>query len=338
MNASFSQSLPRGGAVLLAPMFLLACGSTPGMTTPTWPKGNIVLKDANNFMSDTKLHIPVTQTAAGANLMVCWDGLMKDLLCHDIAGTNTIDNVSFLQIPNMSQDQVAAKLAVGQLDENLVKVYRDYHTSKNPTSKCTTLDSMVLGSSTLMPAMDYAEPAAGKTVTYMLLFATGTTPGVGSRAMTFIEPTAASTTMNVTAPDACSNSVLDFHATIGAEMTIPATDSTKWHVDWSQITHDSFGNEVNFTKIDNVLLGFYQGKTKADLEAGFKDIDMIATTLYKGAVPAGARDIELSTLKVDGTGAAFSGFTQTDGVWAIGVTCSQCQVPAPILLSILTPQ
>ena len=69
--------------------------------------------------------------------------------------------------------------------------------------------------------MDYAEPAAGKTVTYMLLFATGTTPGVGSRAMTFIDPTASSTTMNVAAPDACSNSVLDFHATIGAEHDDP---------------------------------------------------------------------------------------------------------------------
>jgi hypothetical protein len=308
------------------------------MMTTTWPKGNIVLQDANNFTSATTLHIPTTQTAAGANLMVCWDGLMKDLLCHDIAGTNTIDNVSFLQIPNLSHDQVAQKLAVGQLDEALVKVYRDYHTSKNPTSKCTTLDSMVLGSSTLMPAMDYAEPASGKTVTYMLLFATGTTPGVGSRAMTFIEPTATASATTVAAPDACSNSVLDFHATLGSATTIPATDSTKWHVDWSQITHDSFNNEVNFTKIDNVLLGFYQGKTKADLEAQFKDIDMIATTLYKGPVPAGARDIQLATLKVDGTGAAFAGFTQTDGVWAVGVTCSQCQVPAPILLSILTPQ
>ena len=43
---------------------------------------------------------------------------------------------------------------------------------------------------------------------------------------------------------------------------------------------------MNFTKIDNVLLGFYQGKTEADLEAGFKDIDMIATTLYEGPVTA----------------------------------------------------
>ena len=35
---------------------------------------------------------------------------MKDLLCHDIvAPTNDIDNVGFLQIPNMSQTQVAGR-------------------------------------------------------------------------------------------------------------------------------------------------------------------------------------------------------------------------------------
>ena len=28
----------------------------------------------------------------------------------------------------------------------------------------------------------------------------------------------------------------------------------------------------------------------------------------------------------------------TDGVWAVAVLCSKCQVPAPILLSIVTPQ
>ena len=65
--------------------------------------------------------------------MVCWDGLMKDLLCHDIkAPADGIDNVNFLQIPNLSHAQVASKLAVGQLDENLVKVYRDYHTARRP--------------------------------------------------------------------------------------------------------------------------------------------------------------------------------------------------------------
>jgi hypothetical protein len=340
MSAGLNHSLPRGGAgFLVASLLLAACGGTSNPPPDPWPKGNIVLQDANNYTSQTTLTIPTIQTASGADLMVCWDGLMKDLLCHNIAApANGIDNVSFLQIPNMTHDQVAAKLAVGQLDENLVKIYRDYRTAMTPTSTCTKLSSMVLGSSVLMPTMDYVAPAAGKMVSYMLLFATGTTPGVGSRAMTFIEPSATGTATTVAAPDACENNVLHFQATLGAPMTIPATDNTKWHVDWSQITHDSFNNEVAFTKIDNVLLGFYQDKTAADLMAQFKDIDMIATTLYEAPVPAGARDIDLATLKVKGTGAAFPGFTQTNGMWAMAVTCSKCQVPAPILLSILTPQ
>jgi len=341
MRATLFASLPRVAspltvALLTAPL-LAACGSST--STPEWPKGNIVLHDENNFTSQTTLTLPTIQTAPGADLMVCWDGLMKDLLCHNIAPPdNGVDNVSFLQIPNLTHDQVASKLAVGQLDENLVKVYREHHVDATATTKCANIGTFVLGTSTLNPAADYVEPATGKTVTYMLLFETGTTPGVGSRAMTFIEPTASSTATTVNAPDACSNNVLDFHATLGTPLTIPATDNTKWHVDWSQITTDSFGNKVSFNKIDNVLLGFYQGKTAADLMTNFTDIEQIATTLYEVPVGVGARDVDLKDAKLKGGTTAFPGFTQTDGVWAMAVTCGKCQVPAPVALTILTPQ
>ena len=92
-------------------------------------------------------------------------------------------------------------------------------------------------------------------------------------------------------------------------MPIAATDSSKWHVDWSQLTKDSFGNEVRFTKIDKVLVGFYQGKTDADLQTNFKDIELIATTLYEVSVAPGARDVELGDAKVRGGTTAFPGFT-----------------------------
>ncbi len=36
---------------------------------------------------------------------------------------------------------------------------------------------MILGQSTLAPATDYVEPASEQDGTYMLLFASGTTPG-----------------------------------------------------------------------------------------------------------------------------------------------------------------
>jgi hypothetical protein len=314
----------------------LACG---GGGTSEWPKGNVVLKDTNNYSSLTKLTIPVIPTASGADLMVCWDGVKKDLLCHALVpDTDDIDNVGFLQIPNMSQQDVEAKLAVGKLDENLVKIYREYRVPQPATSSCAMLSQFALGTA-LNPATDYVEPAAGKTLTYMLLFATGTTPGVGSRAMAFLEPMAAMPSVTtVAAPDACDHQVLQFNATLGAPMMISATDNKKWHLDWSQITKDSFGNAVDFSALDNVLLGFYQGMTAADLQAHFTDIEINATTMYAVPVAPGARDVDLVTATIRNGSDPFPGFTQTDGVWAVAVRCSKCQIPAPVVMTILQPQ
>ena len=87
-----------------------------------------------------------------------------------------------------------------------------------------------------------------------------------------------------------------------------------------------------------MLIGFYQGKTAADLQTMFKDIELIATTLYEVPVAIGARDVMLGDAKVRGATTPFPGFNQTDGVWALAVTCSKCQVPAPVLMTILQPQ
>jgi len=174
----------------------------------------------------------------------------------------------------------------------------------------------------------------------MLVFSTGTTPTVGTKSMLFLEPSSTSTVTTVNAIDACAANppVLSFQATLGQDMPISATDSSKWHADWSQLTKDSFGGEVRFAKIDKVLIGFYQGKTKADLQTGFKDIEISATALYEVAVAPAARDVKLGDAKLSGGTIPFPGFSQTDGVWAIAVICSKCQVSAPVLMTILVPE
>ena len=200
---------------------------------------------------------------------------------------------------NIPQADVADQLAVGQFDDNLATVYGDFYTAQAPGTTCAMLSQFKLGEF-VVPATDYVQPAGTQTITYMLVFTTGTTPAVGAKSMLFLEPSTTSTVTTVNAVDACAATppVLSFQATLGQDMPISATDSSKWHVDWSQLTKDSFGYDVRFTKIDRVLIGFYQGKTKADLQTNFKDIEVSATTLYEVSVPPGARDVKLGDAKV----------------------------------------
>ena len=317
---------------------LVACGDG-GTAAATWPKGNVVFENANNYTSVTSLTIPKVTTKAGVDLMICWSNLQKDLLCHDITDpgtTNGIDNVGFAQIPNIPQSEVSRQLAVGQFDDQLARTYGDFHTDQAAGATCAMLSQFKLGEF-VVPATDYVEPTGTMSITYMLVFSTGTTPTVGTKSMLFLEPSSTSDVTTVNAIDACAMQVLSFQATLGQDMPIDKADSSKWHVDWSQLTMDSFGNAVLFNKIDKVLIGFYQGKTKADLQTNFKDIEISATTLYEVAVPPGARDVKLGDAKVRGGTTPFPGFAQTDGVWAMVVICSKCQVPAPVLLTILTP-
>jgi hypothetical protein len=318
---------------LLAPVLISGCGGT-GMTTD--PRGNVLLADANNYTSDSTLTIPTVQTASGADLTVCWDAIQKDILCHTIVpGTNGIDNVALLPIPNMNKDQVAVKLAAARLTENQVTGYGEFHTDQATGTKCAMLSQFKLGSDVVLPATEYVEST---NKTYMLLFTSGTTPGTGARSMIFVEPKASSTNTMVSGPDGCSSNILQFDATLGTKIAIPATDSTKWVLDWADITHDSFGNEVSFANLKRVLVGFYQGKTPADLEAGFLDIEQTATALYEVAVPTGETKVNLGDAKLRGANTAFPGFTQTDGTWMAAVMCDKCQLPAPVVLTVLDPQ
>jgi hypothetical protein len=330
--------------ILIATPLAASCGSSTGPGTQ--PVGNVVLHDANNYMSTGALAIPVIETAAAADIQVCWNNLKKNLLCHDItSGTDTsIDNVGFAKIPHIGQMDVEMRLATGKDVTNLVATYGQIKTAQT-TGGCTTLSALANQTSTanptIVPATDYTEAvdSSGTTTTqYLMLFTHGTVEGAGAQGMVFIKPTSVapgSMTTMVEAPDACASNILTFNATLGTTVSIPAAGP--WKVDWSQLTKDSFGNPLDFahTKVDKVDVGFYQGKTPADLQANFLDLDQptFYTSLYSVAVPAGQKWVDLMGAK-DAGGAALD-FSRTDGTWAVAVLCSTCSVPAPVALTVL---
>jgi hypothetical protein len=314
----------RMGIVLL----LAGCGESAKMTGPG---GNILLADANNYTASGSLSIPTVETAP-SDLDVCWGGVVSDIQCHPVAPATDLDNVSLLRFAHLSEEQVEAKLSSGQLAQSEVDGYVEYHTVDGAGATCMRLSQLSFFGTKIKLAEEYVESADQ---TYMLLFTEGLKPGIGARAMTFIKPTAASVNTKVEGPAGCG--LLTFSADLTSLAPISVEASAPWVIDWHDIKRDGQGNPIVFEAIDGVIVGFYQDKTVADIQARIFDLEVMATKLWEMPL-TGGRTADLSNATERGTGAAFPGFSQAGaGVWMLGLMCSTCQNPAPLVLTVLQP-
>lgn len=301
--------------------------------SPT-PEANVLLEDASNYTSESTLNLPSVETKAGADLDICWSDIDKDIQCHDIDPAEDIDNVALLRIPNLSEEEIETKLSLGQLETREVAEYFDLPTADLGGETCAKLSSLSLfGAEPLDPAEDYAESDTDK---YVLLFSTGTTLGVGGRALMFLEPSSDSDVESVAAPVGTDCSALDFSADLSSN-TISVPADGPWIVDWRGVTKDPVGNTVVYSKLTKLLVAFYEGMTPETLEEKFLDIELLFTSLYEVDIPEGDRSIDLAEARERNTNEAFPGFTRTDGVWAIGLLCETCQNPAPVFMGVLEP-
>ncbi len=296
--------------------------------------GNVVLLDQHNYSSTTALSIPPAIETAVGDIEICWTGMTSDLQCHEIDPVGGIDNVALLRFDGMSESDLEGELATGRLSMQDVDAYFEYETDHADT--CVQLSAMEIFGSQIDVASDYVDD---ERFTYLLLTAVGTTPGVGTRSMTFVKPTAASTSTSVSIPSSCG--VLDFTADLASAEAVAIPAAGPWVVDWDGLTKNGQGGDLAFESIDSVLLGFYGGMTVEEIQSQIMDLELVATTLWEipvsGALSADLADARERTAS-GSPGAAFPGFDQAgDGVWLLGLMCSGCQSPAPLVLTVLEP-
>ncbi len=318
-SCRFARSL----APVVLSLWLAGCGSS---SNPGGAGAGTAMMDGNNYRATSQMTIPTITTQAGTDLTLDWSGIKKDLLCHAATG---IVSVTLAVFPNKKPADLEAELSVGVF--NTAEVNK-YFIIDNPTGTSTMLTSLLSGKSPVDPATDYTTSSGAL---YLLLFANSTTPGVGAESMVFLQPSDTSTNTTVMAPDACDQHILQFSAQLGTPLPVP--NSAPYPVDWSNLTHDGFGNPIQFTSINKVEVGYYQGMQVSDLMTGFLDVELNATKLYSAAVPVAQKHIDLGSAKTK-TGEAFPGFTQTDGVYAMALLCNNCSVPAPIAFTIVQAQ
>jgi hypothetical protein len=84
-------------------------------------------------------------------------------------------------------------------------------------------------------------------------------------------------------------------------------------------------------------LAFYEGLTLEELEERIFDLELIYTRFWEIELEAGKQaDLGDAVDRDDGT--VFAGFESAQaGTWLLALTCSTCQHPAPILLTVVEP-
>ena len=322
--------MQRMGSIALA-CALFSCESTDGEKDgDDGARGNIVLLDEHNYRTTSSLTLPVIETASGTDLDICWDQVEKDIQCHDVSAQADLDTVALLRFLHLSKEEVEAKLTSGQLDQSEVDGYLEYLTDHEST--CAPLSAMTFFETPIDIEEEYVESDDHK---YLLLFAEGTTPGVGARTMVFLEPTANSTNTEVNAESGCGT--LEFSAELSDVTNIEVPVDGPWVIDWRDLTEDGQGNEIVFEAIDGVLVGFYEGMTVTEIEEQMLDLELIATSLWEIDLDGG-RTADLADARGrDGAG-RFPGFErEEEGVWLLGLMCSTCQNPSPLLLGVIEP-
>ena len=312
---------------LLSPLagvlsLLAGCGGGDG--------GPILLTDANNYTASGSLAIPTVETAPATDLDVCWTNVVDDIQCHPVAPTADLNTVSMLRLLHLTEEQVESRLSSGELSQSEVDGYLEYKT--NATSTCMKLSQLSFFGTVIKVEEEYVESSDQ---TYLMLFAHGTRPGVGARTMTFVKPTAGSTNTRVDAPTGCG--MLTFSADLSSLTKLKMPAAAPWVVDWRGVTRDGQGNDIVFEANDGLMLAFYEGMTVAQIQSDFFDLELNATTIWEIKL-AGGRTADLSTAKQRGSGAPFTGFSGSGaGVWLLALTCSTCQNPAPMVLTVLEP-
>jgi len=227
--------------------------------------------------------------------------------------------------PNLTQEEVALELSNDSMQQRDLGAYISFENTDDATSTNLTelsffgTDPEILG--------EYTEGSG----TWMVLLASGTTPGVGSRIIHFIEPKSSSTNTEVNLPDGCG--MLDFEANLVDQESAPISIEGPWVLDWSELTVDGRGNEFSHSSVDGIMVGRYADLTPADVESQFLDLEIMADELWTLELTGGST-ANLADLTGDTPFTDFSG----EGTWILALRCSLCSNPAPLFLTVLDPQ
>ncbi len=304
-------------------LLLISCGDDPKDTGLAYSQ-DIILSDQNNYNFEGSLTIASADVAEQQDVLFDWSGLTIDLMGHDMDPSADVGLASVVVFPYDTQEQITEDLSNDELMQSSIGLYVGVETEGRTSvylSELLTLFGYDIG------IVDYLTDAYQ---TWMFLLNSGTTPGIDSRMLMFFDPEPGSDNNAITVQNSSAQLEVDVDLTSLQPLTVLAGSDN--YVDWSGVTTDARGREINLSTTDQIMVSRYLSLTAQDLESQFLDVEILADGMWSASI-GGATSITLADLTDDG-GSPFPGL-DADYLWLLALQCSSCLNPAPPYLTVL---
>lgn len=284
---------------------------------------NLVFTDENNYHYFGELAIDAVEIQPESDATVDWSGVTVDIRGYDLAAAD----VTQLAVLGVTENLATT---IDLIEKNELDATQDAYLFDNAGGSSALLSEFNIIGAYL--DIDFLVDDPEQTwIVSMLDVQNGITNLLMSTV--FVPTTGSTETVIALDNDSASLAVdIDFHS---APAIVTTADSGPYSLDWTDVTVDVFGHEFEPLLGDQLMIGRYDTEDIGEVEAGFLQLDTNAVELYQVNV-YGVTSVDLEDA-VDDAGTAFPGFT-TDGTWLVGVICTTCITPVPLLLSIVDVQ
>lgn len=335
--------------VWLAVSSLAAClsGAGPGdpdaggVTAPDAHDGSprtIALTDEMNYVFHSGLSAVTTKVRANSDITFDWSAATVDMLGRTF---DPLLDVDMLQLMLWRYDKASFLAGINreELDTGRM-VAMGYCDAQHLRTQCGFYELVAPAGSPIAPEKlhGYVDPAiyAPSEHVWVIMLATGTVFGRGSRLVAFFEPTDGESNDQVRL--ASDSTTLSYTVDLASLDPIPLPRRVGDVVlSWSEetpLTKNAMGDIWIPTFITDVTVAHYVGYQVADLERQFLLLRDLPQEQYGARLSAG-QEVSLARL-TDPAGMPFPGVDDT-GIWLFSLNCASCRNPAPWFLSVLRP-
>lgn len=298
----------------------------------------VTITDPTNYTLTDSFSIKTYTLKDNSDLVFDWGSLNTDFFGKPMNPTADIDMI-LVALWRLSPSQIEDDLKVDNIplssNAGVITALPDGTQTSVDLNQFTLLGQSIPGDlipmyfDTSTPNYQYPQDQ----YTFMVMAATGTTPGKGARsiALFHIDPKASDTTLKMT--NDSTKLTYSVNLTGAAPVQVPG-GKAQLTVDWSQMKTNMLGNPYVSSQITRAAVAHFKSATLSQLQDKFLDLETTADQWYATTSIAGS-SVDLGTLTT-AQGAAFPGIDGT-GIWMTALFCDNCNNPAPWSITILQP-